>query len=401
MSAPPFPNLKPPNRPAQTFQLDKTSLPGCPVTLGETRLLSSGLKVLVKYAFFPALSKFWPFGLLPKTRRLHFTARCLRISIASPAPISMFGGKLKCRPERAVPSLADYVVLCPARDSGCKPDLVRGAPPGNLCQSMLRNNRALPAAKPEGSGRRYVPLPLPASRCWANGPSGVYRLAPHANRSGVSAENKGATDAAISGASQPEVPCAGKLLALAAPPFAPGNCCTRCTHFARFCHKTSACPICQCGKCSGRDIPLSPSSLPWATGGSPPSVSSAGCFPVPHSFGGNPLAPIPSAFLTASEICRGTSRSACGRALSFACASASATCHPAHCSLRRLPGSAGGRGISSPSPTCEVRRSCRASLLRPLPFCTAAVPFARPNGTSNYTPARGCAALGRLNREAA
>ena len=111
----------------------------------------------------------------------------------------------------------------------------------------------------------------------------------------------------------------------------------------------------RCGKCNGQGILLLPSSLLWAIGGSLPSAFWVGCFPVPRSFGGNPPGPIPSAFLAFSGICHDTYRSACGRALSFVCASASAIGHPAHCSLRRLPGSAGGRGTSNPSPTaCPV-----------------------------------------------
>lgn len=157
MSAPPSQSLKPPNRPAQThtgrlFQLDKTSLPRYPVALGETRLLSSGLKVLVKYAFFPTLSKFWLLGLLPKTRRLHFTARHFRPGIASPPSFSVLWGKQECRMERALARPAARGGHCATRDSERKPDRAAGVPPGNLSPNNLRNNRALPAAKPAGFG---------------------------------------------------------------------------------------------------------------------------------------------------------------------------------------------------------------------------------------------------------
>ena len=124
-------------------------LSGC---LGETRVLSSGLKVLVKYAFFPTLSTFWPMWLLSKAKRFHLTAQRFRAGIAGPAPFSMFWGKLEYRLERVKASLGARAEHCATPHTGYKLDLAPGVPPENLYPSMLRSGRALLSIRRVGSG---------------------------------------------------------------------------------------------------------------------------------------------------------------------------------------------------------------------------------------------------------
>ena len=148
MSAP-FPGADPYGQAISVGQNQPAPLSGC---LGETCVLSSGLKVLVKYAFFPTLSTFWPMWLLSKAKRFHLTAQRFRAGIAGPAPFSMFWGKLEYRLERVKASLGARAEHCATPHTGYKLDQARGVPPGNLYPSNLRTGKALPSIKRAGSG---------------------------------------------------------------------------------------------------------------------------------------------------------------------------------------------------------------------------------------------------------
>ena len=148
MSAP-FPGADPYGQAISVGQNQPAPLSGC---LGETCVLSSGLKVLVKYAFFPTLSTFWPMWLLSKAKRFHLTAQRFRAGIAGPAPFSVLWGKLEYRTERALAPPAGCGWPYLIHDSGYKLDQARGVPPGNLYPSNLRNGKALPLIMHAESG---------------------------------------------------------------------------------------------------------------------------------------------------------------------------------------------------------------------------------------------------------
>ena len=177
--------------------------------------------------------------------------------------------------------------------AGVYPDPAAGAPP-EICPRATFATIGLflqqsPQDLDDGTHRCPSRFTMLGKR-----PPGVYTLALHAARSAANAENREATGVVIFDVSPPEAPYAGGLDRL--PTFAPGNCCTRCIRFARFVIRTSAYLICRCGRYKRPKFFYHLRLRRGTIDGSPPSASWAGCFPVPHSFGGNPLAPISSAF---------------------------------------------------------------------------------------------------------
>ena len=121
-------------------------LPGYPRGNAPTFLR---IKSACKICFFPYRVKL---NVPLNIKWAHFDARRFRAGIAGSTPFSVLWGKLECRMERALAPQEGCGWPQLIRDSGCKPDRVRGVPPGNLYPSNLRTGKALPSIKRAGSG---------------------------------------------------------------------------------------------------------------------------------------------------------------------------------------------------------------------------------------------------------